>query len=334
MASCEPITYFNGSPKIEDWYFNDTQLMRAFFNDVLIFERTLYIDLPCNPGYDSLNLSSFIASNNPDGLRTIFVKLRSGCHHPTIKIFNDINNLCLVTLIIDGYLEANENDPALVVGSNNVKLINHGEIRGRGGDGGAGGRGADGRELSETTTTSKSGTWHVYCTPCTGRTAIISISNGGPTSDCISNCNTTSYGGWKRGSYISGSYNHCGEVDIYYNASTTTTTTVNKAGGVGGAGGIGPREGQWYNHPFEDRSPGGAGTSGGHPPETQAGDGGYGGKGGDWGEDGEDGEDGHPNYYGDPGDPGVEGTEKGIAIQGSGNLISGSSLGTVKGKIL
>jgi hypothetical protein len=30
----------------------------------------------------------------------------------------------------------------------------------------------------------------------------------------------------------------------------------------------------------------------------------------------------------------VEGTEKGIAIQGSGNLISGSSLGTVKGKVL
>ena len=330
MASCEPITYFNGSPKLEEWYYNDVELKRAFFNDVIVFEKTLFLDLPCSPGYTSLNLSSFIASNNPDDLRTVIVKLRSGCHHPTIRVFSDINNLCKVTLIIDGYLEANENDPALDV-SGSIKLINHGEIRGRGGDGGAGGRGADGRSYSETTGSSQSGTWHVYCDPCTGRTAVIDVPDS--TSGCISNCDTTSYNGWQRGAMTSGYFNHCGEVDAYYDATKDTTTTTNYAGGTGGAGGIGPRKGRWYNHDLEDRSPGGAGGAGGHPPETQAGDGGYGGAGGDWGEDGEDGERGHPNYYGDLGDPGQLGTEKGIAIRGSGNLLSGSSLGTVKGKI-
>jgi hypothetical protein len=337
-----PITYFNGSPEIDTWYYNGTDLLRAYFNNVLVFEKPLYLTLPCNPNYTSLNLRTFINDRNPNNLVKVIITLPSGCHHPTIYSGN-LNGLYVFLKIeSNAYLEAGTyNAPAALSLSSDMWLENNGEIRGYGGKGGKGGRGHKGDDYSTGGNTCSGYEydgdhyWYASCTDCINSSNTTVTFKFGSYSGQLSGCTTCdgashySYGGadYYKGSHQSGNATCDGNTHSYWSIRRCHDTTQNYSGGNGGEGGEGG-PGQWYKHGWENGKPGHAGDPGGHPEDTRGYTGGQGGHGGSWGAQGERGHRGEGN-----GSYGAYGAAGGKSITGSSHLQSGSSTGTTRGDV-
>ncbi len=343
------ITYFNGGPEIEYWYYTgadniQSNLVRALLNGVVIFERVLELVLPCNPADSTINLADFIAAADPIGeYRLINIILNpsgvnpAACHHPTI-VTGDLNGL-EVTFTNNGSIEQRCNaDYALGINSP-IKFINNGYLRGRGGDGGKGGTGHVGKTSSGTSTKwegpfYQQGTYHWYstCAPFPGSRDVrvtYKWNGGGGTAQsratpCTSQVTSKSSGGstyYRSGGAKTGNGSVCDGNDYdYYAIKRKTTTTFNYPGGAGGAGGAGGK-GICYKQSASSGSNGSGGAPGGDPETTRGYTGGKGGKGGTWGEPGENGERG-----GGSGSSGSAGTTNGVAIRGNAILAAGSEL--------
>ncbi len=156
-------THVNGHGPLTGWYVNGHEIICAYMNGVVVFSKTLYLTLPCNPNSTELNLRDFIDSKAPKDSNGKLIHCHfvvtlnpsnhnnSSCHHPTIRTGN-LTNLA-VTLIINGSLEAGrpEHTAALEV-NGNITLKNNGWIRAYGGEGGLGGKGGTGPSGTATTT--------------------------------------------------------------------------------------------------------------------------------------------------------------------------------------
>ncbi len=343
-----PLTYVDTKGPMTDWFYTGsdgvtTDLLRAYLNGILIFEKALKLYLPCNPNYTSLNLRDFIDARNPNNLHFVTVYSTAGCIHPTLHS-GDLSGFYVV-LDISGSLQAGtpSSTAALALTSNlQVNLHNSGSILGYGGHGGRGKDGAIGSG-GTTTTTKNEGPfyngnyyWDVSCTPCHNSPNTTVKFKWGSTSGTVANCatcpgGTTHKSGsctYYRGSVRSGSISNCagGNTHGQCEIRRTCSTTVHKTGGSGGSGGAGGT-GQYYKHAAKPGITGQTGSPGSHPESTRGETGGTGGAGGTWGNTGNP---GGPSGTGSPGSTG------GAAITGASRITNSdwnSSGGTIEGNI-
>ncbi len=303
-----PLTFVDTKGPMTDWLYTgsdgvETDLLRAYMDGVIIFEKALKLTLPCNPNYTSLNLRDFIDARNPTNLRVVVVYSTAGCSHPTLHS-GDLSGLYVI-LDIKGSLQAGtpSSEAALALTSNlHVHLYDTGSILGYGGHGGRGSNGAKGPGGTTTTTTSEgpfyngSYYWDVSCTPCHNSPNTTVKFKWGGSGGTVANCASCPGGSshksgsckYYRGSVKSGSLTCNGNTHAKCAISRTCTVTVTKTGGAGGAGGAGG-VGQYYKHPAESGHSGQKGAAGSHPESTRGGTGGDGGDGGTWGEPGDKG---------------------------------------------
>ncbi len=340
-----PITYFNkntNAHEIMDWYFTGpdgvkTDLIRAYMNGVVIFEKVLTIILPCNPSYQSVNLRTLINNADPDhNYRLIEFILNpsgnnpAGCHHPTIItgdfVVSDPNSISdgenmEVTLINNGSIEQSCGQSYAIWNQSYLKIINNGYIRASGGRGGKGGNGKPGSSYTVNTVVNEGPFygggyyWYVTCAPFPG-SADVRVTykwngSGGTIQSRATPCTSQKTSGksgdctYYRGSLKTGNGACDGNTYDYYAVRRKCGGTQTFSAGGGGSGGAGGA-GQCYQQSARSGSGGSPGADGGHPPQTRGNSGCRGGTGAGWGGTGGPGSGGGSCYGGSGGSgPGV-----------------------------
>ncbi len=344
-----PLTYVEGNGPLVEWRFNGTDLLRAYMNGVLIFEKPLILHLPCNKkNYTSLVLEDFIKANNPNDYRLVFVYLDAGCSHPTLYTGNLSH--WYVSLIINGSLEAGtpSSQAALIIESN-LQVTNNGYIRGYGGRGGDGGDGKPGSSYTVDTTSTdgplydSNHRWYVTCGPfpgsrdvrVTGTWAGSSFTIQSRATPCTSQKTSGSSGDctYYRGSLKVGNGTCDGDTYDYYSIRRKCGGTKTYSGGSGGNGGNGG-SGIYYLNSAKPGGGGSPGSDGGHPEQTRGHSGCKGGDGGTWGQSGDTGSGGGNCYSGSGGSGGGNAIKGARFLDSTSILNDGGSPDRVQGKIL
>ena len=281
-------------------------------------ERTLELILPASSS--AINLQSFIATNNPDGVTKVIVTNNS--RNP--QIYSGDLSAYEVTLVNNSSILGMRASKNALVLTSSLKLINNGVIRGGGGSGGAGGKGAN-----DTYTTSSSetrynlgcGSGNSWAAHTTSTLATIVWDSDWVNVDVGDSTGPTTHSSYPGYTFYRGAHKTiatCETTSDFYEIIRVLTTTHTRTGGAGGAGGL-------YGAAFESDTPS-TGSAGAGSSPSGGYSGGTGGSGGAYGAVGNTGARGDGS-----GTFGSAGTAPGYSISGTAYLLVDSVTGSITG---
>jgi len=308
-----PTTSFNGV-EIHDWTFNGVSLETAHMNGVLVFKRTLVINIQnhytneVERGYPYIRIPNLIVANRHNNETNVVINIVAGAEVPSLYI-GGVAGVTSITLNNYGTISGFAPEQQALNAGTAFTLNNYGIIRGAGKNGATGARGATGAKGANIRImTPKYVT--KYAAPTTGhRGSNVKGYLGGVDNtlkstervwnDNYENLQGVSLNTWRNIPHENSKYffkagalrrTHTLTHGVdYYEIIRREKVYVNTIGGAGGAGGNGGAggEGQYYLHSATNGHTGGVGSAG-HPSTTV---GGNAGRTGDTGHTGKNGED-------------------------------------------
>ncbi len=307
-----PVTTFNKA-EIHDWTFNNVSLEEAYMNGVLVFKRTLVIDIAnhfsnaTSNGDKYIHIANLIRDRRHSNETNVVINIVSGAEVPSL-IVGGVSGVTSLIINNHGTISAYCINGEGLRADTDFTLNNYGTIRGGGKNGAKGAKGATGAKGADDHHDVPHYQHRYESNNCTTTGKSCNYSHNG--SRFIWNGHTTNYSGdqrnaWKTISGESSRYTfHFGDFvkDINcgsggareYKITERHFTSEIRRGGAGGSGGEGGAggTGQYYLHAAVNGHTGHTGGAG-HGSNPSGGHSGHRGvtghtgeNGGTWGHDG------------------------------------------------
>ena len=134
FVDADPIETYLMGQEMDRIFFNRVNVSEMYLNGVIIFYKTMYLELPQYPDGVIIDLAKFINENNPDNTRKVIVV--NNHIQPSLRTHSLLH--LRVTLINNGEFQGTSPSSDAFIIDSPIKLINNGWIKGAGGNGLAG----------------------------------------------------------------------------------------------------------------------------------------------------------------------------------------------------